>query len=267
MGNPGPFISGAQKPIVARFRVKCVFCAAPSLYCGDGAAPAIMTQSVPSLLLLFVEVRERPPPLFSPVSSSNDTKDDFAVILCKILRNGQCDYIRQRCIIFFFFSAATLDLMSMFGNCKPIRRLLHVSTSEFSTECHWTEQSDAHQEGCEGKTSSLHLVCCMCRKNTVRGKKESFYLCCQKTSKSTQQSSAWTNVRFNTCGSCQSFSLAGPRSKCGHTVGRCITKLSNLIHSPRHEPTDIGEAVVRMFRLGREPLASTTTTTPRENYI
>lgn len=87
MGIEGPFIPCAQKPIVVRFRVKCVFCAAPSPSRGDGAAPAIMT--VPSLLLLFVGVRERPPSLFfCAVSFLNGAKDNFAVIFCKILCNS-----------------------------------------------------------------------------------------------------------------------------------------------------------------------------------
>lgn len=174
MGNGGPFISRAQKPIVARFRVKCVFCVAPSPCYGDEAAPAIMTQSVPLLLFLFLEMRERPPLLFSPVSSLNDTKDDFAVILCKILRNGQCDYFCRRCIIIFFFSAAMLDLMSVFWDCKLIRRLLHVSTSEFSTECYWTEQSDAHQEGHKEKNQAQPLCLSgllLVQKKRVRGKR------------------------------------------------------------------------------------------------
>lgn len=165
MGNEGPFIPRAQKPIVARFCVKCVLCAAPSPSRSDRAAPAIMMQSVPSLLLRFVEVRGPPPSLLSPVGSMNDTKDDFAVVLCKILHNSQCDYFHPSCIIFFFFFPC--------GHAWSDERVWELYAHSMSFTCkhiwvfHWVPLDGA--EWCTSRAAwrknklnhFLCLVCCM----------------------------------------------------------------------------------------------------------
>lgn len=154
-------------------------------------------------------------------------------------------------LFFFFFCGHAwsdervwgLQAHSMSFACKHIRVFHRVPLdgAEWCTSRGAWRKNKLHR--------SVRLVCCMCRKKSGSEEKgESLPLlpkdeCVHNKVKrglnDCPSQHAW---QLSVILSCRATQL---------TVGRCITKLSNSIHGPRREPTDVGEAVcaVRMFKL------------------